>query len=212
MFGIPYPRGPGDRKNSFSLERKTFPHARNVPWPSFPCSFGFPCSFLFGKEFLFFLCAFLPSFPGILGVRRWEKILVFLVFLPFYQTSKEKKIRVHSRLKFSFSVWNVHSRLKIAVPGLVFLSHSMRSNHASQQLYSHLPTEGKQGGQRAQASNTPHAACIWQLAVVRQWPNSAATRWRWDAKWGPQWGESAGQVAEADWRQSSCMQPERGSE
>ena len=53
------PRGPGDRKNSFSLERlkKTFPHARNF----------------------------------------------------------------HSRLKFSFSVWKFHSRLKISIPSPVFL-------------------------------------------------------------------------------------------
>ena len=42
-------------------------------------------------------------------------------------TTKERKDRVpharknHSRLKFSFSVWNFHSRLKFSILGLVFL-------------------------------------------------------------------------------------------
>ena len=50
--------------------------------------------FSFPRNSLFF-CAFFPFFPRILGVRRGQEILVFLVlFLAVFQKSKEKKIRV----------------------------------------------------------------------------------------------------------------------
>ena len=69
---------------AFGIRKK-----KSLPCSSFPCFLGFPCFFAF-QGIPYFFRPFFPSLPGILGVRKRQKILVFLVvFLAFPEKARK---------------------------------------------------------------------------------------------------------------------------
>ena len=71
----------------------------DIPCPSLPCFFGIPCLFRWRGIIFFFVRAFFPSFPGILGVRRVKKSLFFGGFsLPFSKKTRKDRVENSRRV------------------------------------------------------------------------------------------------------------------